>query len=262
MAILAAATAHAAEPATYAGAPRGPQVQVLENPGFVVGYSAERRQALWVAYRAASVRYRHLGPRPQEFSPDRRVADPVGERAYSGSGYDRGHLAPNYIIGKLFGQRGQRATFLMTNVSPQTARLDQLLWQRLEEAEADFVAPLAGDLPVLVGPVFGKRPPKLRQGVAVPDAFYRIWLDHRGPAPRVLAFLVPQNVCGSEPISNYVTSVDDIERRTGLDFFADLPDPLEDAVEATRDTQGWELARYDHRPGRYAGKFGSDHCEG
>lgn len=258
--LVAAATA--AEPETWAGEPRSREpVQVLHNPGFEVGYSAGRRQPLWVAYRAASVRYKRIGPRPADFSPDPRVSDPVGPRDYAHSGYDRGHLAPNYIIGKLYGQAAQHATFLLTNVSPQTARLDQLLWQRLEEAEADIVAPLAGNLPVLVGPVFGAHPPKLKGGVAIPDAFYRIWLDHRSAQPRVLAFIMPQNVCGPEPIGNYVTSVDEVERRTGLDFFAELDDAVENRIEAGRDAKGWELDRYDRKRGRYADKFDGDRCE-
>lgn len=263
MTLLWACQLSAGEPETYAGLPRttGTQPTLLHNPGFLVGYSEERRQPLWVAYRAASVRYRHLGPRPVDFTADTRVEHPVGNHDYANSGYDRGHLAPNYIIGKLYGRAAQRATFLMTNVSPQTARLDQLLWQRLEEAEADIVAPLAGDLYVLVGPIFGAHPPRLRGGVAVPDAFYRIWLDHRSATPRVLAFVMPQNVCGTEPISNYVASVDDIERRTGLDFFSELDDALETQLEAGRSTDGWELARYDHKRGRYADKFQGDPCE-
>ena len=261
MLLSASVAVSAAQPETFAGAPRTREaVQVLHNPGFAVGYSAQRRQALWVAYRAASVRYRKIRPRPVDFEPDARVDQPVGKRAYANSGYDRGHLAPNYLIGKLYGRAGQRATFLMTNVSPQTARLDQVLWQRLEEAEADIVAPLAGDLPVLVGPIFGAKAPTLMSGVAVPEAFYRIWVDHRAAEPRVLAFVMPQNVCGPEPISGYVASVDEIEKRTGLDFFAELDDPLEDRLEAGKDSSGWELARYDHRRGRYADKFEGDHC--
>lgn len=262
--ITTAATPAAPDSETFGGLPRsaGQAVTLLHNPGFLVGYSDERREALWVAYRAASVRYRRIGPRPADFSADDRVAHPVGNRDYAHSGYDRGHLAPNYIIGKLYGQAAQRATFFMTNVSPQTARLDQLLWQRLEEAEADIVAPLAGDLPVLVGPIFRARPPRLKSGVAVPDAFFRIWLDHRSAQPRVLAFIMPQNVCGPEPIANYVTSVDEVERRTGLDFFAELDDAVENRIEAGRDTEGWELDRYDRKRGRYADKFDGDRCEG
>jgi DNA/RNA endonuclease G (NUC1) len=72
--ILAAAVAAAASaPETFAGLPAGARVQVLPNPGFVVGYSDERRQPLWVAYRAESLKGRRLGKRPDHFEPDPRV---------------------------------------------------------------------------------------------------------------------------------------------------------------------------------------------
>lgn len=252
---------------TYAGLPRAQQAgaqweaHVLQNPGFLVGYSEARRQPLWVAYRAASLRGRRLPPRPDHFDVDDRTMAEVSSFDYKGSHYDRGHLAPNYIIGKLYGVRAQRATFLMSNVSPQAPRLNDLVWQRLEEAEADDVAPNAGTLWVLAGPVFGAHPKTLKSHIPVPDAFFRIWLELRGKEPRALAFIVPQSVCGGEPLSRYLASVDEIEQRTGLDFFSDLPDAQEDALERSRATDGWRLDQFDRRVPRYADKFGSLQCE-
>src|SRR5690349_15466590 len=211
----------------FAGLPVGPAVQVLQNPGFLVGYSDAHRQALWVAYRAESLKGRRLGKRPERFEPDARVSRPVTYFDYKGTGYTRGHLAPNYLIGKLYGKQAQQATFLMSNVAPQKARLNELVWQRLEEAEADIVAPGAIELWVTAGPVFAERRALKQSAIALPDAFYRIWLDVRDGVPAALAFVVPQEVCGTEPLSRYLVTVDEVERRTGLDFFAGLPDPQE-----------------------------------
>jgi endonuclease G, mitochondrial len=246
----------------YAGLPAGPAVQVLTNPGFVVGYSDARRQPLWVGYRAESLKGRRIGKRPERFEADPRVAGAVNEGDYRGSGYTRGHLAPNYLIGRLYGRAAQHATFLMSNISPQRERLNGLVWQRLEEAEADVVAPGAVELWVLTGPVFAAQPPVLkRSGIPVPEAFYRIWLDLRDGQPHALAFVVPQQVCGTEPLSRYLTSVDDIERRTGLDFFHELADAGEAALEREHPLPGWRLERFDRRPARYADKFSQQQCE-
>jgi endonuclease G len=232
---------------------------VLRNPGFTVGYSEWRRQPLWVAYRAASPRGRKLGARPRHFSADSRVLMKVTSQNYNNSGYQRGHLAPNYIIGKLYGAEAQRATFLMSNISPQRARLNELVWQRLEAAEADDVAPAAHDLWVVTGPLFAADAPSLRSGIAVPEAFFRIWVD-AAPGPRMLAFIVPQDVCGTEPLSTYLASVDEVERRAGLDFFGELEDALETGVEGAVAPESWSVARYDRRPPRYAEKFGDLRC--
>lgn len=238
---------------TYAGPPAGIAVQVLQNPGFLVGYSHEHRQPLWVAYRAESLKKRRLGKRPERFEPDPRVASAITADAYRGSGYTRGHLAPNYLIGKLYGRAAQHATFLMTNIAPQSEALNQLVWQRLEEAEADVVAPGAVELWVVAGPLFPSRPERLRRApVAVPDAFYRIWLDVRADGLRALAFAVPQDVCGDEPLSRFLTTIDAIEARTGLDFFHELEDVRERELERGQPIDGWRLERYDRRAARYA----------
>jgi endonuclease G len=247
---------------TYAGLPAGEGVQVLQNPGFLVGYSDARRQPLWVAYRAESLKGRRARKRNDRFEPDPRVARPLSDKAYARTGYDRGHLAPSYLIGKLYGRAAQSSTYLMSNISPQAPRLNELVWQRLEEAEADVVAPGAVELWVLAGPVFGPQPPltKKRGGIPVPEAFYRIWLDLRDGEPWALAFIVPQQVCGTEQLSRYLSTVDEIERRTGLDFFRELPDWQEALLEREHSVEGWRLDRYDDRPPRYGDKFDLSAC--
>lgn len=263
-ALLALALPATAANETYAGEPRAAPavaVNVLRNPGFVVGYSEKRRQALWVAFRAASLKdSRRLAARPG-FEIDARTRARVSSFDYQGSKYDRGHLAPNYLIGKLYGREAQRATFLMSNIAPQGKRLNQLVWQRLEEAESDIVAPRAGELWVVTGPVFGSNPPRLKSGIEVPEAFFRIWLDVRDDgAAAALAFVVPQDVCGTEPLERYLASVDDVESRTGLDFFHELADAPEQVLEASRATAGWRLERFNRLPPRYADKFDLEAC--
>ncbi len=149
----------------------------------------------------------------------------------------------------------------MSNIAPQSRRLNELLWQRLEEAESDTVAPRAVQLWVVAGPLFGAQPPRLKKsGIAVPEAFFRIWLDVDGGAPRALAFVVPQEVCGSEPLSRFLASIDDVERRSGLDFFHELADAQEAALESARQAAGWQLERFERRPARYAEKFADQPC--
>jgi endonuclease G len=135
------------------------------------------------------------------------------------------------------------------------------VWQRLEEAEADIVAPRAGELWVVTGPVFGSNPARLKSGIEVPQAFYRIWLDVRDDgAAAALAFVVPQDVCGTEPLERYLASVDDVERQTGLDFFHELADAQEQVLEASRASAGWRLERFNRLPPRYAEKFDLEAC--
>lgn len=238
-----------------AGTPRssGMAIRVLDNKGFTVGYAPKRRSAIWVRYRARAVHDRGHYERPR-FEPDSRVADPVPWHAYADTRYDRGHLAPNYLISRLHGRKAQRQTFLTTNITPQRPRLNQLVWQRLEEIEADRLAPELGALRVTVGPVFGDSDAHLADGPAIPVAFYRLWLD-RTPDGRLraMALLVPQSVRGDERLDRFIVSVDRIERETGLDFYPSLPDSVQARLESRAAKPGaWGFAEHACMPARYA----------
>jgi len=69
--------------------------------------------------------------------------------------------------------------------------------------------------------------------VAVPTHFYKIIIDSNDPNDiKILAFLIPnENLTGRE-YSEFLTSVDEIERLTGLDFLRNLPDQVESQVES------------------------------
>lgn len=229
---------------------------VLQNPGFAIGYSEWHRQALWVAFRAHALPAGHAPARPDHFDVDPRTLARVASDDYRDSGFDRGHLAPNYLISRLYGVRAQAATFLMSNVAPQAPRLNQLLWQRIEEAEAGVVAPRARQLWVLTGPVFAAAPERLPSGVDVPAAFYRIWIQGEEPGGlHAIAFLVPQDVHGDEPLTTYVATVREVEQRAGLDFFSELPREQQDRFENVASPAYWKMDQYADAPARYAEKF-------
>ena len=53
------------------------------------------------------------------------------------SGYDRGHMAPNYAIDTVFGERAHKQTFLMSNIVPQRPELNQGPWKEIEQVVAN-----------------------------------------------------------------------------------------------------------------------------
>lgn len=245
-------------PASFAGLPR-PQhwqprqwTRVFDNPGFVVGYSEWRRNPRWVAYhlRAAAERA-DIGPRPGHFTIDQRSLVRVSADDYRRTGYQRGHMAPNYAMAKFFGRPAQLASFQMSNIVPQRPGLNQKLWQRLEELETDVMLPVTGSLYVVQGPIFDAQRAWLPGRVEIPDAFYRIWLRRRGEVLQVLAFVAPQDVAGTESLDIFITTVDEIEALTGLDFFHQLEDVQEAELEARLRPADWDLARHARHPPRY-----------
>ncbi|MFC2991205.1 DNA/RNA non-specific endonuclease [Halomonas tibetensis] len=227
--------------------------RVLRNEGFLVGWSDVRVNPLWVSYQLRAVEDPSAGPRPG-FRKDWRTLWPVGTDHYAGSGYDRGHMAPNYAIAAVHGREAQLDTFYMSNMSPQRPDLNRRLWQRLEEVVIDRFVPRFGEVQVITGPVFPERffdNVFNRVGlVEVPEAFYKI-IAVPGDKPRVLAFLMPQEVLGDEPLDAYLVSVDEIEGLTGLNFFPRLPDVVAEVLEGEVITQGWALEEVARLPGRF-----------
>ncbi|RCV92715.1 DNA/RNA non-specific endonuclease [Vreelandella rituensis] len=228
--------------------------RVLRNDGFLVGWSDVRVNALWVSYQLNAVEDTRIGARPN-FQADWRTLWPVGTDEYSGSGYDRGHLAPNYAIAAVHGRSAQLHTFRMSNMAPQRPDLNRQLWQRLEESVMDHFAPRFERLQVITGPVF---PESFMDNVfnrvglvEIPEAFYKIIVVPHAETPLALAFIMPQTVRGNEPLDDYLVSIDQVEARTGLDFFPDLAQDVEQRLESRIDTQDWALEEVAKRPGRF-----------
>jgi len=236
----------------YQGAPQSRDAKnsdtwfrILRNHGFILGYSDLRGNPLWVEYALTPAADNAVPDRPNRFDTDWRSINRVSHDSYQRSGYDRGHMAPNYAMSHLYGRAGQADSFLMTNITPQKSKLNQQLWRRLEEAEIKQFAGLFGKVWVITGPIFSGTVQRLSSDwmVEIPDAFYKIYMSEAAPnkPPVALAFLMPQTVNGKEPLAQFVTSIDTIEAQTGLDFFAELDDRTEAALEAAMEPLPWHL---------------------
>jgi len=235
---------------SYAGLPRAeqpglPGKRVLVNEGYVVGYADEWGNPLWAAYRMADISpMPSAGERPGSFSVDTRTAARISPDAYTGTGYDRGHLAPNYGIATRHGEAAQRETFLMSNIIPQRHGLNAGLWKQLEQRAATSYPARFGEVWVVVGPVFGAtdtRLPSRAGGSAprVPEACFMILMDESDGRVRTMAFMFPQDPAKGSELGDFLTTLDEIEARTGLDFLAELNAGAQAELEAKRAGRVW-----------------------
>ena len=217
--------------------------RIFRNSAYMVGYSDLKGTPLWVVYKLTPLdeTQKHLD-RPSSFRTDWRNFGLITSNDYTNSGYDRGHMAPNHAIALLYGKEAQQETFLMTNVVPQKASLNQKLWQRLETMELDTFAPKFKELWVYTGPLFDLQSRRLKSSfwVEIPNAFYKIYVGvEEGGAIRTLALIVPQNAKANDTIQRYLVSIDEVERRSGFDFLHQLDDTIENALEKEIDTTRW-----------------------
>ncbi len=228
----------------YAGLPqqdvqRFGRVEMLENRGYVAGYSESLRNPLWVTYRIFDVPKLRSGKRPSRFKPDVRTRSQVAHSDYTHSGFDRGHLAPNFGIATRYGREAQLETFLMSNIIPQSPGVNRHLWKDLEMRVAKRYGRYFREVWVITGPVFQGEMAVLDSGVAVPSAYYKVIIDEHGDELRALAFLVPRNVPPFTRIRSCLVSIDDVEQKTGLDFLRELPDDMESELEAQSASRLW-----------------------
>ena len=218
------------------------EIRTLHNEAYLVGYCEELADPVWSAYRV----YRIHGPpkighRPGSFFPDNRTKARVQPGDYTGSGYDRGHMTPNYAIGSHFDRRAQEETFLLSNIVPQRHKLNAGLWANLEARVADNYSGRFGQVWVITGPVFGPldRVEKLRGKIASPRAFYTIIAQWHERGVRAEAFVVEQEVNSRGSFSPFLTTIADVERQTGLRFFPELDPAAHDKLAAQKPGSAW-----------------------
>ena len=233
-----------AGPPIRTGQPAVSDVQMLDRGNFVIGWSPSLRHPLWVAYRVPAEKAYSAGKRPP-FRADPSAPGSPSASAYKGSGYDRGHMAPNYAIATRFGTDAQKETFCMSNISPQKPALNRGPWREVEHRIADLWTAKYGDIWVIVGCVPGEPDDRLASGVDVPEAYWQLIVAKAPDGVRALALYMPKNIPFSAfPVHNIV-SIDELERRTGLDFLSELPNFFEKPLESHLPTRLWPIRFID-----------------
>ena len=226
-------------PKRLPGSPAPDDITVLSKRGFVVGYSPSLRHPVWVAYKVFPVRNHIPPPRPTAFKPDPAAANSPQHKEYSKSGYDRGHMAPNLAIATRYGKAAQEQSFLTSNVCPQRPGLNQGPWCDIEFRVSDLWPDCYGDVWVITGAFSEPNGKRLASGVDIPTAFYQIVVAQKKGKIRAFAVCMPQTLWRSTPARTTLISIDDLEKLTGFDFLADLPDNVENELEAATPTRLW-----------------------
>jgi endonuclease G len=197
---------------------------------FVLCHSSERKVPLWVGYELRPEHLQGDATRPSGFRRDQHLSTTGATDAdYRHSGYSRGHMAPAADFVR--SADAIRATFLLSNAVPQDQRVNAGVWAQLERS-VRRVAAASEAIYVFTGPVFESEPRTIGPGrVAVPDQTWKVVLAIQGQAACMFAATVPNSANQGAP-GEFLTTVDEVERRTGLDFFAALPDEIERDLES------------------------------
>ena len=229
---------------------------LLEKKQFVVSYNAEKLIPNWVAWHLCS---NDVGnsPRSKDFKSDDALPSQIyavtnRDFQYSVYGFERGHMCPSSE--RTSSVQDNEATFLMTNMVPQSPDNNQGIWNYLENYERSL-ASHGYELYIFAGPwgkggvsekgyfeeievqTYGKS-----KKITVPSCTWKIIIairegendfDRIDENTLVIAVIVPNKmgIPKRGGWQQYACSIDDIEKMTGMDFFERLPDDIENKIE-------------------------------
>lgn len=216
-------------------------------------YRETYEQAEWSAECIKSSMLQKNAARSNDFRPDEKIS--TGSAAlddYKNSGYDRGHLVPAADMS--FSADAMSETFYMSNMSPQAPQFNRGIWVRLE-TQVRLWAQKFGKIYVVSGPVLNKSAENFssigENQVSVPEYYYKVILapvykdeeDRRTPetseSAMALGFVIPNQKCEKE-FWDYAVPVDEVESLTGIDFFPQLEDSLENRIESEFYLESWK----------------------
>ncbi len=218
------------------GVPRSMNDTLVRYDAFDVHFNSERGIANCALYELVNNELYGTEERGNEFMADPGVKGCPLPEDYAGSGFDRGHLVP---AGDLkWNGTAMRQSFMLTNVGPMHKALNEGGWAKLEEKVREWTARDSALL-VFTGPVVSDSDTTLLNGqVKVPSAYYKVIMAPCARPMRVIAFIYPNGHSGGR-LQQYAVSVDEVERRTGLDFFPTLPDDEQQRLESPVNLGAW-----------------------
>lgn len=188
-------------------------------------------------------------------STDDSYASGAGFRKRHPAWFSRGHLAPK-VHAERMSKKAAEDTHSFYNAVPQRQAMNAGVWLHLEDLTGAW-AQRHGRVWAISGPIFADRYPVAtlgdqgELGVAIPEALYKIVIRETSDpkVPDVLAFVVPQVGAGVDkgPFrpERFLTSVDEVERLTGLDFLTSLSKSEQKGLESAEAASLWPTAKTD-----------------
>lgn len=225
---------------------------IIHHKGYIVSYNPDWKTPNWSAWELTALETQGDAKRTNDFEPDPDITVPQADTDdYKRSGYSRGHMAPAADF--RWNDEAMRESFYLSNICPQDQEMNSGDWSELEK-QCRFWAKKDKSIWIVCGPIMSKNPKRIgSHQVAVPEGFFKVILAYSVKEPRMLGFIY-QNKNLNIPMENYIKTVDEVEKETGIDFFPALPDNIENKLESEISTDRWrwplgkKRAKYFNQP--------------
>lgn len=238
-----------------------------ETVTFSMEYDKEKRHSRWVAFTFDNETAQKNWSRSQwddtkwkgdPFQPDPLLPEEVriGDAEHRRDQYDRGHLCASED--RVYSKDANEHTFYYSNISPQLQGFNQRgPWYQLEDKVREWGhnSTMRDTLYVIKGGtirngefydsrgqhgVIVKDINKMN-GIVVPANYFMAVICRKANSFYGIAFWMEHKENHSGQLSDYAISIDELESRTGIDFFCNFPDKVEDAIEAMCTPSLWNL---------------------
>lgn len=166
----------------------------------------------------------------------------VRDYIYS-SGFDHGHICPS--ADRTYSVEANKQTFYLTNMQPQYAVFNgsdkshqyKGLWINMENFVHKYSLQDNDTMYVCKGGTIDNEDQILQRiegKLIVPKYFFAAVLLKRGTNYKAIGFWFEHSSVyhGDDELGDYIVNIDELERKTGIDFFCNLPDATENSVES------------------------------
>ncbi len=219
---------------------------------FSLEWSYADKANRWTCYQLHDGNKKSNVDRKDAFKEDPEI--PAAYRTtlanYSGSGFSRGHLCPS--ADRLCSREQNSQTFYLSNMQPQWQSHNGGLWARLEtkvrnwadQCDTLYIVKAAT---IRADQIYEERcHGDTDASLPVPKYFYMALLAYNKDADEYHALgLWTQHLSTNDSNTNYgdyAKTIDWLEAETGIDFFCNLPDDIENKVEREIDLDWWRIS--------------------
>jgi endonuclease G len=150
-------------------------VQPICREAYLVAYDAPVKIPAYVAYTLQPQNALGCWPRTNAFVADKSVANGARPEDYAGTGYDKGHAAPDGDLS--WSEIVEYESFLMTNMYPQHGSLNRGIWKLLETSVRGWAVQTNQSYTIYVGAMYGAGDESFK-GIIIPHAYYKIVVNN------------------------------------------------------------------------------------
>ena len=191
--------------------------QPICREAYFVAYDAPAKIPVYVSYTLLPQNALGCFPRTNAFVADQSVPNGATPADYAGTGYDKGHAAPDGDLS--WSQQVEYESFLMTNMYPQHGSLNRGIWKLLETSVRGWAVQRNQSYTIFVGAMYGAGDDVIGKGVVVPHGYYKVVVNQNTNQVAAWAFphTKPYQNLGND-LTKFRMPISQIQQLAGIKF--------------------------------------------